>query len=275
MRCAETARCHPAALLYGILLFASACALAHAQDSVYIEQLTSPEVQSALAAGKTTIIIPIGGTEQSGPHMVLGKHDVRVGILAGRIATALGNALVAPVIAYVPEGSVDPPSSHMRFAGTISIPVDVFERTLEAAARSFAVHGFRDIVFIGDHGGYQRSEEATAKRLNREWAGRAVRAHAILQYYRTTETDYVRALEARGLTRAEIGTHAGVADTSLSLALDPTLVRMGVLRAGKDFDAAHGVYGDPRRSSAELGQLGVDAIVSRTVAAIRQAVSRR
>lgn len=275
MRCAEAARWHPAAFLYGLLLFASACALAHAQDSVYIEQLTTTEVQAALAAGKTTIIIPIGGTEQSGPHMVLGKHDVRVGILAGRIAAVLGNALVAPVIAYVPEGSVDPPSSHMRFAGTISIPVDVFERTLEAAARSFAVHGFRDIVFIGDHGGYQRSEEAVAKRLNREWGRRPARAHAILEYYRVTETDYVRALEARGLSSAEIGTHAGVADTSLSLALDPKLVRMSVLRAGKDLDAAHGVYGDPRRSSAELGQLGVDAIVSHTVAAIRQAVSRR
>ncbi len=275
MRCAEAARWYPAAILYGLLLFASACALAHAQDSVYIEQLTTTEVQAALAAGKTTIIIPIGGTEQSGPHMVLGKHDVRVGILAGRIAAVLGNALVAPVIAYVPEGSVDPPSSHMRFAGTISIPVDVFERTLEAAARSFAVHGFRDIVFIGDHGGYQRSEEAVAKRLNREWGRRPARAHAILEYYRVTETDYVRALEARGLSSAEIGTHAGVADTSLSLALDPKLVRMSVLRAGKDLDAAHGVYGDPRRSSAELGQLGVDAIVSHTVAAIRQAVSRR
>ncbi|MGC1819038.1 MAG: creatininase family protein [Casimicrobiaceae bacterium] len=275
MPCTDATRHRPAAFLYGLLLFASACALANAQDSVYIEQLTTTEVQAALAAGKTTVIVPIGGTEQSGPHMVLGKHDVRVGILAGRIATALGNALVAPVIAYVPEGNVDPPSSHMRFAGTISIPVDVFERTLEAAARSFAVHGFRDIVFIGDHGGYQRSEVAVAGRLNREWAHRPARAHAILEYYRVTETDYVRALEARGLSKAEIGTHGGVADTSLSLALDPKLVRMDVLRAGKDLDAAHGVYGDPRRSSAELGQLGVDAIVSRTVAAIRQAVARR
>jgi creatinine amidohydrolase/Fe(II)-dependent formamide hydrolase-like protein len=268
-------------LLAGLagLLLATGLASAHAQDAakhrVYLEQLTTTEVQAAVAAGTTTIIIPIGGTEQSGPQMVLGKHDVRVGILAGRIATALGNALVAPVIAYVPEGSVDPPSAHMRFAGTISIPVDAFEKTLEGAARSFAAHGFRDIVFIGDHGGYQRSEEAVARRLNREWAHRRVRAHAILEYYRVTETDYVRALEARGLSKAEIGTHAGVADTSLSLALDPRLVRMDVLRAGKDLDAAHGVYGDPRRSSAALGELGVDVIIARSVAAIRQAVARR
>ncbi|MGA8033230.1 MAG: creatininase family protein [Casimicrobiaceae bacterium] len=287
MRCTDPTRPARAFRLLGALLLAGAVALAHAQgdgphpardpspQGLYIEQLTTPEVRAAVAAGSTTIIIPIGGTEQSGPAMVLGKHNVRVGILAGRIAAALGDALVAPVIAYVPEGNVDPPTSHMRFAGTISIPVDAFERTLEGAARSFAAHGFRDIVFIGDHGGYQRSEETVAKRLNREWAHRAVRAHAIVDYYRVTETDYVKALKARGLTDHEIGTHAGVADTSLSLALDPKLVRMDVLRAGKDLDAAHGVYGDPRRSSAALGELGVDAIVAKTVAAIRQAVARR
>ncbi len=287
MRCTDPTRPARAFRLLGALLLAGAVAIAHAQGDgphpardpsphgLYIEQLTTTEVRAAIAAGSTTIIIPIGGTEQSGPAMVLGKHNVRVGILAGRIAAALGDALVAPVIAYVPEGNVDPPTSHMRFAGTISIPVDAFERTLEGAARSFAAHGFRDIVFIGDHGGYQRSEETVAKRLNREWAHRAVRAHAILNYYRVTETDYVKALKARGLTDHEIGTHAGVADTSLSLALDPKLVRMDVLRAGKDLDAAHGVYGDPRRSSAALGELGVDAIVAKTVAAIRQAVARR
>jgi creatinine amidohydrolase len=287
LRCTDPARRLRAARLLGGLLLASAFALAHAQGEgphpaqapsphgVYIEQLTTTEVRAAVAAGSTTIIIPIGGTEQSGPAMVLGKHNVRVGILAGRIAAALGNALVAPVIAYVPEGNVDPPTSHMRFAGTISIPVDAFESTLEGAARSFAAHGFRDIVFIGDHGGYQRSEEKVAKRLNHEWAHRAVRAHAILDYYRVTDTDYVKALKARGLTDHEIGTHAGAADTSLSLALDPRLVRLDVLRAGRDLDAAHGVYGDPRRSSAALGELGVDAIVARTVDAIRQAVARR
>ncbi|HSQ81806.1 MAG TPA: creatininase family protein [Casimicrobiaceae bacterium] len=287
MRSADSATRPFATRLLAGLALASAFALAHAQGAgprsaagdagrdVYIEQLTTTEVRAAIAAGATTIIIPIGGTEQSGPHMVLGKHNVRVGILAGRIASALGNALVAPVIAYVPEGQVDPPSSHMRFAGTISIPVEAFEQTLEGAARSFALHGFRDIVFIGDHGGYQRSEQAVAARLNREWAHRAVRAHAILDYYRVTETDYVKALKARGLTDHEIGTHAGVADTSLSLALDLRLVRMDALRAGKDLDAAHGVYGDPRRSSAALGQLGVDAIVAKSAAAIRQAVARR
>src|SRR5450432_3438358 len=81
--------------------------------SVYLEELTWTELRDALAAGTTTIILPVGGTEQSGPHMALGKHNVRAKVLAGRIATQLGNALVAPVVAYVPEGPVDAPNGHM------------------------------------------------------------------------------------------------------------------------------------------------------------------
>ena len=221
------------------------------------------------------MLIPIGGTEQNGPHMVLGKHNVRVRALAQKIAVALGNAVVAPVIAYVPEGNVSPPSEHMRFAGTISIPPATFESVLESAARSLRAHGFRDIVFIGDHGGYQRNEQAVAQRLDREWAKSPARAHALIDYYRVTETDYPAALAARGFSKAEIGTHAGLADTSLALAIDPKLVRAGELVSGRNLDAAHGVYGDPRRASAALGQLGVDAIVRRSVEAIRRATARR
>lgn len=247
---------------------------AHAQQSVFLEELTSTEVQAQVRAGKTTVLIPIGGTEQSGPHIVLGKHNVRVKALSAKIAATLGNALVAPVIAYVPEGGIDPPSSHMRFAGTISIPTATFERVLEGAARSLRAHGFRDIVFVGDHGGYQQSEVRVAARLDREWAKTPARAHALTDYYRVTETEYPAALAARGFSKAEIGTHAGLADTSLALAIDPNLVRSRELASGRDLDLAHGVHGDPRRASAALGQLGVDAIVRRSVDAIRRATQR-
>jgi creatinine amidohydrolase/Fe(II)-dependent formamide hydrolase-like protein len=206
------------------------------------------------------VLIPIGGTEQNGPHMALGKHNVRAKVLCGRIASELGDALVAPVIAYVPEGNIAPPSSHMRFAGTISITPQTFERLLEDAARSLRATGFRDIVFVGDHGGYHR-----------QWAKTPARAHALVEYYRAVETEYPAALAARGISQAAIGTHAGLADTSLSLAVDPKLVRRDVLAAGQHLDAAHGVYGDPRGSSEALGQLGVDAIVRRSVEAVRRA----
>jgi len=247
-------------------LFATAAA--HAQGSVYLDELTSPEVKARIEKGSTTVLVPIGGTEQNGPHMVLGKHNVRAHVLAGRIAQGLGNALVAPVIAYVPEGSIHPPAAHMRFTGTISIPEPVFEAVLEATARSFKQHGFRDVVFLGDHGGYQKSEERVAAKLNREWAAdRSCRAHALLDYYRITQTAYVKALQGRGYSEAEIGTHAGLADTALAQAVDNALVRPGLL--GAKPSASDGVYGDPRRATAELGQLGVQQIVESSVAAIR------
>jgi creatinine amidohydrolase/Fe(II)-dependent formamide hydrolase-like protein len=256
-------------------LAAAAPARADAPATVFLEELTWTELRDAIGAGRTTVIVPIGGTEQNGPHMALGKHNVRVKALSERIARALGDALVAPVVAYVPEGSLNPPTAHMRFPGTITVPSDVFQRTLESAARSFRLHGFRDVVFVGDHGGYQKDLRTAADRLNREWAATPTRAHAIGAYYEATETQYRDALAARGLTTAEIGTHAGSADTSLTLALAPALVRTGRLASGQKLGAAEGVYGDPRRASADLGQLGVDAIVAQSVAAIRKATARR
>ena len=245
------------------------------RPSVFLEDLTWPELRDEIGAGKTTIIIPIGGTEQNGPAMALGKHNRRVKLLSERIAVALGDALVAPVIAYVPEGSISPPSGHMRFPGTISAPEAAFETILESAARSFKQHGFKDIVFLGDHGGYQVNEKTVANKLNREWASSNVRAHAVTQYYDAAQIDFARILMSQGFTPSEVGTHAGLSDTSLMLALDPSLVREDRLSNGPKFGSADGVYGDPSKASAKLGSLGVDAIVSQTAAAIKSAVSQR
>jgi creatinine amidohydrolase len=256
-----------------LLTLAAFGALAQAPGTVFLDELTWTELRDQIRSGKTTVIVPIGGTEQNGPHMVLGKHNVRVKVLAQKIASALGNALVAPVIAYVPEGAISPPVGHMRFPGTITVPTAAFEEVLESAARSFKAHGFRDVVFLGDHGGYQTSEKVVADRLNREWASTPVRAHALPEYYRVTQAWYSQALKARGYSEQEIGTHAGLADTSLALAVDPALVHTDRLQPAAG--AAAGVYGDPRRSSAELGQLGVDAIVAQTVEAIKLATGRR
>src|SRR5579871_1924026 len=128
-------------LLFSVSLTAQASA--KISQSVFIEELTWTELRDQISAGKTTTIIPIGGTEQNGPAMALGKHNVRVKILSEKIALALGNALVAPVIAYVPEGNLNPPTAHMRFPGTITIPDNTFETVLEYAGRSFKLHGFQ------------------------------------------------------------------------------------------------------------------------------------
>jgi creatinine amidohydrolase/Fe(II)-dependent formamide hydrolase-like protein len=258
-----------------LLLAAAANAFSATPATVFLEDLTWTELRDEIRAGKTTIIVPIGGTEQNGPHMALGKHNARVRALSERIARELGTALVAPVMAYVPEGSITPPTEHMRFPGTITVPDATFEKLLESAARSFKLHGFHDVVFLGDHGSYQKDLQSAAAALNKEWAATPVRAHAIVEYYRATTTAYVAALQKRGFTADEIGTHAGVADTSLTLALAPGMVRSERLGNVPKAASGDGVYGDPRRSSAEVGQLGVDAIVAATVTAIRQATARR
>src|SRR5213593_122771 len=245
-------------------------------DTVFLEELTWPELRTLVQTGRTTIIVPIGGTEQNGPHMALGKHNARVRTLAERIARALGDALVAPVIAYVPEGGLQPATGHMRFPGTITVPEDVFRRGLESAARSFRLHGFRDIVFLGDHGSTQAAQKAVAARLNREWQAGPVRAHAIEEYYRAATRGFRELLKARGYQGGELGEHAALPDTSLTLALDPELVRANPPRDDDRLPGAGtGVEGDPRRASAELGQLGVELIVARTVAAIKVSTTQR
>jgi creatinine amidohydrolase len=247
---------------------------AQAPDTVFLEELTWTELRDAIAGGKTTILVPVGGTEQNGPHMALGKHNVRVRALSERIARALGDAVVAPVVAYVPEGRINPPTGHMRFPGTISVPEETFERLLEAAARSFRQHGFRDVVFLGDHGSTQAGQRAVTARLNREWAAAPARAHAVEEYYRASQAEFASILRARGYRQDEIGTHAGLADTALMLAVDGRLVRADRLRAGSG-ETGDGVEGDPRRATAELGRVGADDVVARTVEAVKRSLARR
>lgn len=255
--------------LAAALALCSALLAQAAPDSVFIEDLTSPELRDALKTGVTTVLVPVGGTEQSGPHLVLGKHNARVRLLAERVARTLGHTLVAPVLAYVPEGSIAPPSSHMRWAGTLSIPEVTFEAVLESAAQSLRAHGFMRVLFIGEHGGYHRSLQRVQARLQKAWSGTPAQAWHVQAYYRAAQVDFASELQRRGFTRDEIGTHAGLLDTSLSLALAPAQVRRDKLAARAD-----GVVGDPRRADAALGRLGADIIVRETVAEIRRLTAR-
>lgn len=262
----------------GALAFSFGCLTAAAQpgapvapaQAVDLEALTTTELAARQAAGVDTVLVPIGGTEQSGPHMALGKHNVRVHHLADEIARAWGRAVVAPVLAYVPEGTVTPPQGHMRFTGTISIPTPVFEGVLEGAARSFHQHGFRHVVFLGDHGGYQHCLEAVAKRLNKDWKGGSggPAVLALTGYYRAAE-DFDGMLKAQGFSSAEIGLHAGLADTALMMAVDPSLVRVDRLRGAGVDQGADGVRGQPARATAALGQPGIRHIIATSVAALR------
>ena len=271
----ERMKAMASALALGLLLLGCTSARAQAPDTVLLEELTWTEVRDLIKEGKTTVLIPLGGTEQNGPHMALGKHNARVRALSERIARGLGDAVVAPVLAYVPEGGLTPPSGHMRFPGTITVPEGTFEKVIESAARSFRLHGFRDIVFLGDSGSSQAAQGAVAARLTREWKDSPVRVHAGEVYYRAAEVDFPRLLRERGFREDEVGKHAGLADTSLTLAVDPRLVRVDRLKPGGGPDTFDGADGDPRRSTVALGKVGTDAIAARTVDAIRKAVARR
>src|SRR5262249_713839 len=80
------------------------------RDSIFIEELTWLEVRDALRAGKTTAIIATGGVEMNGPYLATGKHNYILRATTEAIARKLGDALVAPIVPFVPEGEIDPPS---------------------------------------------------------------------------------------------------------------------------------------------------------------------
>lgn len=254
------------------LLVASPALYAEVPDTVFIEELTWTEVRDAIASGKTTIIFPTGGTEQNGPHMVLGKHNVIVKHAAEQIARRLGNALVAPVLAYVPEGDVDPPSGHMLYPGTITLPDEVFMKVAEHAARSFKVNGFTDIVLIGDSGPNQKPLQSVARSLNKQWAQSGVRVHFASDYY--NDSPFRAWLQSQGEKPKDIGTHAGIADTSQLMAVNANGIRNDKLTAGGDRKLT-GVTGDPARASVAYGQKGVELKIAAAVAQIRKLVAAR
>jgi creatinine amidohydrolase len=241
-----------------------------ASASVFLEDQTWTELRDQIAAGSTTVIIPIGGTEQNGPAIALGKHNVRVKVLAEKIATKLGHTIVAPVVSYVPEGAIEPPTAHMKFPGTITISDATFMQLLESSAKSLKHAGFKNIILIGDHGSYQKDLSLVAARLNKL----GVHTFAATEYYGLAQGAYVAALEAKGHSKSEIGTHAALADTSLQLAVAPHMVRKEIL--SQNFSAADGVYGgSSKNATPELGQLGVDLIVDGTVSAIQSFISQK
>ena len=233
-------------LMVAVVGLGSAAASANAAE-VETARMTWTEIRDAVATGKTTIIIPTGGTEQNGPHMITGKHNLIVAETARRIAAKLGDALVAPVLAYTPEGDIAAREGHMAFPGTISIPHEVFAKVLESTAESFAAHGFKTIIFLGDSGPNQAPQRQVAASLSQRWGGDGVRVVNADTYYATN--GQVEALKAEGETDASIGKHAGIRDTSELMAVDASGVRLDLRVADKD-----GVSGDPARASAERGE---------------------
>ncbi|MDE3059885.1 MAG: creatininase family protein [Pseudomonadota bacterium] len=238
---------------------------AYAAPSVFIEDLTWVEVQNRIKAGDTTVIIPTGGTGQEGPHMVTGKHDIVVRYAASEIARKLGNALVAPVLPFVPEGRISPPEGHMQFAGTISFSRATFAAALEDIARSLKQSGFTRICFVGDHGGAQDIQQHVADMLTEEWYSDRVKVINVSDYY--ADNGQEEWGDSMGLQVKNPDAHAGHIETSELMALDPAGVRNNLLGPHSESDyRTTGAMGDSSQASARYGRhylvLKIDAAVS-------------
>ena len=170
-----------------------------APNTVWIEEMTWMDVRDALESGVTTALITTGGVEPNGPFLATGKHNFVLRANCDAIARELGDALCAPVIKLVPEGNIDPPSSHMTSPGTISMTQPTFEAMLTDVAHSLKMHGFRSIIFFGDSGGNQTGMRNVAEALNGMWDDVVV-AH-VPEYYDYGAVDAYMA--ARGFPDGE------------------------------------------------------------------------
>ena len=204
--------------------------------------LTWPEAER-LAASGAVLAVPVGSTEQHGPHLPLSTDtDVAVA-LAARLAARRGDVIVAPPVGYGSSGE------HAGFAGTISIGQQALELVLTELGRS-AAETFGHLLFISGHGG------------NLEPAARAVAR------LRAESRDVLLWLPGSAAAEAP-DAHAGRTETSLQLALDPGRVRAGLAEPGNRSPLAelmpvlrssgvraaspNGVLGDPAGASAAEG----------------------
>jgi creatinine amidohydrolase len=232
--------------------------------TVYMEDMTWMEIRDRIQAGATTAIIPTGGTEQNGPHMITGKHNYIVHYTAGEIAKHLGNALVAPVMAYVPEGRIDPPEGHMQFPGTLSLSNETYSLVLQDAAASLKQNGFKLICFIGDSGGNQSAQKEVAARLSEMWAGSGVRVLQVSDYYDNNGQD--KWVQSIGLDVQAAGAHAGLEDTSELMKINPAGIRNNLRGAYTERDyKTNGAMGDATKANATYGQQLLDQKINAAV----------
>ncbi|MGE5246534.1 MAG: creatininase family protein [Betaproteobacteria bacterium] len=241
---------------------------------VYMPEMTMTEVRDAVAAGKTTVLVFNGSIEQTGPHVVLGKHVYKARYLGERIARELGNALLAPVMPFAPTGA-----ALDRFPGTIDLSADTFSQVNEEVTASLVRTGFKYVILMGDHGGNQAPLQALAPKLDARYRPQGARVFFAGDVYAKADAEVEAYLQAHHFPPSN---HGGVADTSELWAVGARYVRPGKIAMGDPIDRGphgevtigpSGVEGDPRRSSPELGRMFNDIKVRLGVAEVRRLVS--
>lgn len=241
-----------------------------AVDTVFMEDMTWMEIRDAMKAGKTTVILATGGVEQAGPYLPTGKHNVILRATTEAVARKLGNALVAPIVAFVPEGNIDPPTEHMKYPGTISLTNDTYHRLLTDICASLKAHGFEHIVLIGDSGGNQKGMQAVAAALNAVWSKAKIRVHFIPEYYDYPGVE--KWLAGQGVPQTPEGLHDDFATTAQLAVANPANVRMKQRVAAGNF-RINGVDLAPIEKTADWGRKIVDYRADATVAAVKKATA--
>jgi hypothetical protein len=257
--------------------------------SLWTEELTWMEVRDRVAQGYTTIVIATGGVEQNGPYMVTGKHNLVLATVLPYIAREIGNTLIAPVVKFVPEGQVEPTTSgHMSYPGTISISEATYEALLTDIAKSYAAHGFRDLILIGDSGGNATGMENVASALNEQWIrqGSAARVHFLPEYYDEDRWSY-DFLKSRGITQIDSisgsrvdertdrrnGMHTDIYYEAQSAVQNPDYIRASQREAVGQLNL-HGVSLTPISRTIELGRELAEYRAGITARAFRASMAR-
>jgi creatinine amidohydrolase len=250
------------------------------KDSVLLEELSWPEVQAALSRGVRTVVIVAASIEQHGPHLPM-VTDTAIGQVVGeRLARKLGSALLAPPIR--PACS----DHHLAFPGSLSLPHDVFVETVVAYVRSLAPHGFETFVLFSSHGGNFAPLEVAGKRLQEEFGPRGVRiiTFAGMAALQDMMKAMVGTAAAMGAPQDVDAIHADVTETSIMMARHPHLVATDrvepgylgridpkeIFTRGMRAITPNGIFGDPRRASAEIG----NAVIERLSDYLAEYVSR-
>jgi creatinine amidohydrolase len=243
-------------------------------DTVWLEEMTWMDVRDAMKAGKTTAIISTGGIEPNGPWLALGKHNYVLRANCDAIARKLGNALCAPIIPLVPEGSIDPKSGHMLTVGTLSMREETFQAVLTDVVHSLKMHGFQNIILIGDSGGNVTGMKTVAEKLNAQWSGSPVVAH-IPEYYNYASVG--KLLNDLGVTKPDQkrdSLHDDPGITLNMLVTDPNSVRWSErVKAGKA--TIDGVSIADKAKALEIGRKIVDMRATNTVALIKKAIASK
>jgi creatinine amidohydrolase len=238
--------------------------------AVDLYTLSWPQVKQQIDGGRDTIVFALGAVEQHGHHLPLGTDSIFGDELGRAVAERLG-AFRAPTM------QIGCSSHHLAFPGTMSIEQETLELLVGDVIRGWARHGFRRIVLLPTHGGNFAPVTAAVERLG---PIEGVKVIAVADLGMLAEAT-IGLGQQLGVTAAEGGVHAGEWETSMMLDLRPQLVDMehavpgytGELEAGLPRFFAEGihalsdtgVFGDPRRASAENGRKYVERLVDLAV----------